>query len=423
MRIVSIITAVVVVISLYFLVFERNALRAVSDGAPVSTLVDAATQDTDAETDAPAPVGAKDENKSEKQPIKVIAVKSVAREIDTAVILRGQTKAARSVDVRAETSGQVISDPLRKGALIEKDQLLCELDPGTRLAMLADAQARLAEAKARVPETEARLDEAQSRLEEAKINFNAAEKLAKEGYATETRLASTQAAVRSAESGVAAARAGFEATSAGIQSAEASVAAAAKEIDRLVLRAPFSGLFETDTAEIGSLLQPGAVCGTVIQLDPIKIVGFVSETELPRVEMGAPARAALISGQTVEGQFTFISRSADQLTRTFAVEIDVPNPDLVISDGQTAEIEIGARGLKAHLLPQSALTLNDEGALGIRAIEADNSAMFHEVTLLRDTAQGVWLAGLPEETNVILVGQEYVQDGIIVEPTYREMTQ
>ena len=95
----------------------------------------------------------------------------------------------------------------------------------------------------------------------------------------------------------------------------------------------------------------------------------------------------------------------------------------MISDGQTAEIEIGARGLKAHLLPQSALTLNDEGALGIRAIEADNSAMFHEVTLLRDTAQGVWLAGLPEETNVILVGQEYDQDGIIVEPTYREMTQ
>lgn len=423
MRIVSIITAIIVVIGLYFLVFERDALRQVSDGAPVETLVEAATAKDDPSQIKAAPVAAKDENVTEKTPIKVIALKSLAREIDTAVVLRGQTKAARSVDVRAETSGQVTSNPIRKGALVTEGDLMCELDAGTRMANLADTQARLVEAKARVPETEARLDEAKSRLEEATINFTAAEKLAKDGYATETRLASTQATVRAAEAGVATARAGFEATSARIQSAEAAVAASAKEIDRLVMRAPFSGLLESDTAEIGSLLQPGALCGTVIQLDPIKIVGFVSESELPRVELGAPARAALISGQNITGEVTFISRSADQLTRTFTVEIAVPNPDLTISDGQTAEIEIGARGSKAHLLPQSALTLNDQGALGIRAIEADNSALFHEVTLIRDTAQGVWLAGLPEELNVIVVGQEYVNDGILVDPTYREMSQ
>ncbi len=423
MRIVSIITAIIVVIGLYLLVFERDALRQVSDGAPVETLVEAATAKDDPSQIKAAPVAAKDENVTEKTPIKVIALKSLAREIDTAVVLRGQTKAARSVDVRAETSGQVTSNPIRKGALVTEGDLMCELDAGTRMANLADTQARLAEAKARVPETEARLDEAKSRLEEATINFTAAEKLAKDGYATETRLASTQATVRAAEAGVATARAGFEATSARIQSAEAAVAASAKEIDRLVMRAPFSGLLESDTAEIGSLLQPGALCGTVIQLDPIKIVGFVSESELPRVELGAPARAALISGQNITGEVTFISRSADQLTRTFTVEIAVPNPDLTISDGQTAEIEIGARGSKAHLLPQSALTLNDQGALGIRAIEADNSALFHEVTLIRDTAQGVWLAGLPEELNVIVVGQEYVNDGILVDPTYREMSQ
>lgn len=422
MRIVSIITAIVVVIGLYFLVFERDALRAVSNGAPVETLVEAATDDT--VEDAPAaPIAAKDENTSEKLPIKVIAVKSTAREIDTAVVLRGQTKAARSVDLRAETSGQVISNPIRKGTFVNEGDLMCELDAGTRMSNLADAQARLVEAKARVPETEARLDEAKSRLEEATINFTAAEKLAKEGYATETRLASTQAAVRAAESGVATARAGFESTSARIQSAEAAVASAAKEIDRLVMRAPFSGILESDTAEIGSLLQPGALCGTVIQLDPIKIEGFVSESELPRVEMNAPARATLISGQKIEGQVTFISRSADPLTRTFSVEIDVTNADLAISDGQTAEIEIGARGSKAHLLPQSALTLNDSGALGLRTIQDDNSALFQEVTLIRDTAQGVWLTGLPEVVNVIVVGQEYVNDGILVEPTYREITQ
>ena len=140
-------------------------------------------------------------------------MKSTAREIDSAVVLRGQTEAARSVVLRSETSGQVISQPLRKGHVVAAGETLCELDPGTREANLADTIARLKEAEARVPETQARQDEAKARLEEAKINFNAADKLAQGGFASETRVASTQAAVRSAEAAVESAKAGFDATS------------------------------------------------------------------------------------------------------------------------------------------------------------------------------------------------------------------
>jgi len=307
--------------------------------------------------------------------------------------------------------------------MINPNQVLCQLDPGTRSTSLADTVARLAEAKARVPETQARLEEAQSRLEEAQFNLNAAEKLAEGGYATETRVTSAQAATRSAEASVATAKAGFETTRSRIQSAEAAVASAEKEIERLTLKAPFKGILETDTAEIGSLLQPGSLCATIIQIDPIKVVGFVPENEVQRVQLGARAATQLVSGQAVFGNVTFISRAADPLTRTFRVEIDVANPERSIRDGQTAEILIASEGKKAHLLPQSALTLNDEGNLGLRLVGAGDIATFQEVDLLRDTIEGVWLAGLPDEVAVIVVGQEYVNDGVKVAPTYREMTQ
>ena len=207
--------------------------------------------------------------------ISVIVVDSTAEIIDSAVTLRGETAAARLVEVRSETSGQVINEPLRKGETVIEGQILCRLDPGTREATLADAVASLAEAKARVPETQARLDEAEARLSEAKINFNAANKLSKGGYASETRVASAEAAVRAAEASIASANAGFDTTRSKIQSAEASVAVAKKEIERTSLKAPFSGILETDTAELGTLLQPGALCAKIIQLDPIKLVGFV----------------------------------------------------------------------------------------------------------------------------------------------------
>ena len=409
MKLIPLITAILVTGFLYFLVFEREELIAFAQ-----------TSGTEAADDAPE---TSEEAAGLAQIIRVFALKSEARQIDSAVIMRGETEAARSVEVRAQTSGQVVSEPLRKGSYVTADQTLCQIDVGTREASLAEANARLAEARARVPEAQARLDEAMARLDEAKINDNAASKLSEGGFASETRVASAQAAVRAAEAAVAAAKSGLQSTGAGIQSAEAAIASVKKDIDRLKITAPFEGLLETDSAELGSLMQPGALCATILQLDPMKLVGFVPETDVDRVEIGALAGARLSGGQEVQGRVTFLSRSADQTTRTFRVEIQVPNADLKIRDGQTAEIIVAADGAKAHLLPQSALTLNDDGDLGVRIVDDNSLAQFRALSLLRDTSEGVWVAGLPEVADVIVIGQEYVVDGVAVEATFEEPKQ
>ena len=274
------------------------------------------------------------------------------------------------------------------------------------------------------PEAEARLDQAVAQLAEARINQNASTKLSAGGFASTTRVANAEANVATALASVESARAGVQAAQAGIQSAQANVATAEKELERLLIRAPFAGLLESDTAELGTLLQPGDLCATVIQLNPIKLVAFVPETEVTRVKVGAPARATLATGQTdVTGQVTFLSRAADETTRTFLVEIEVANTDMNISDGQTAEILVAGEGATAHLLPQSALTLNDDGVLGIRSIDEDAIVAFHPVQLLRDTPEGVWLTGLDDSVDVIVLGQEYVIAGVRVAPTYRDLVQ
>ena len=143
-----------------------------------------------------------------------------------------------------------------------------------------------------------------------------------------------------------------------------------------------------------------------------------------RVSLGAMAGARLAAGgEEVTGQVTFLSRSADPQTRTFRVEIEVPNDDLRIRDGQTAEIAIASAGVKAHLLPQSALTLNDDGTLGVRLVDEDAVVSFAPVEIMRDTMDGTWVTGLPDVANVIVVGQEYVTAGVTVAPTYDEVTQ
>ncbi|MEM8578624.1 MAG: efflux RND transporter periplasmic adaptor subunit [Pseudomonadota bacterium] len=428
MRVFPLLLALIAAGIVYFAVIDRDtAVAALTDIGVI--------QPEDAEVAEAEEAPAAEDAPDAPSLFKVVAMRSAVQEIDSAVILRGQTEAHRQVEVRAETTATVVSEPLRKGAFVEAGDLMCELDPGTRFAMLTEARARLleaegrlAEARARVPENEARLVEARARVAEAEVNQNAAARLSQDGFASQTRVRNTEAALASAEasveaalSGLSAARSGIQSAEAGIESAKASIATAEREIERLEIRAPFSGLLESDTAELGSLLQAGGLCATVIQLNPIKLVAFVPETEVSRIKVGARAGARLAAGGgDVTGTVSFLSRSADMTTRTFRVEIDVPNEDLRLRDGQTAEILIQADGARAHRLPASAMTLNADGALGIRAVGADGIVEFVPVRLVRDTPDGVWLAGLPDTLDVIVVGQEYVTEGVEVAVTYRE---
>lgn len=414
MKIIPVITAIVVSATLYFLVFERERLMSFAQGASVTET------ETETETASTQVVTAAEPTDDVEDAVGVVAVHSAAQTVDSAVILRGRTEAARQVSVAAETTGLVVSEPLRKGAFVNAGEALCRLDPGTREASLAEARARLAEAEGRVPEAQAGLTEANARVREAEINLNAARQLSQDGFATETRVASEQAAMDSAIAGVQRANSAVTAAEAGIEASEAVVASAEREIERLQILAPFAGLLETDTAELGSLMQPGALCATIIQLDPIKLVGFVPELDVGKISVGAIAEAYLSNGSKVQGRVTFLSRSADELTRTFRVEVAVPNDDLAISDGQTAEILVAAEGRTAHLIAQSSLTLDDDGVLGVRTVSADNIAIFMPVTVLRDTAEGVWVTDLPETVDIITVGQEFVIDGVRVAPTFYE---
>lgn len=400
MRLMPLLTAVIVSISLYVLVFEREALLAFAQVATGT-----------AEQADPA---------DDIRPVSVVAMTSVAQSVDSAVVLRGRTEAARQVTVASETSGQVISEPIRKGAFVEAGAILCELDAGTRLSSLAEVRARLTEAQGRVPEAQAGVSEARARVREAEINVNVARQLNTDGFASETRLISAEAALESANAGLQRATSQVASAQAGIEAAQAGVAGAEREIERLQILAPFAGLLESDTAELGTLMQPGSPCATIIQLDPIKLVGFVPEVDVGKITLGAMAGARLASGAEVVGRVTFLSRSADEQTRTFRTEIQVPNADLAIRDGQTAEILVASDGRSAHLLPASAMTLDNNGQIGVRIVGEGSIARFVPLTVLRDTVDGILVTDLPETVDVIVVGQEYVTDGVPVIVTMQE---
>src|SRR5210317_2234003 len=109
MKLVPFLTAILVTVFLYFLVIERETFfefAGLSKAAETEEVVES--------TEAPTPSS----EESEEKVVSVIARRSEAQTIDSAVVLRGDTRAARQVELRSETSGQVISEPLRKGTFV-----------------------------------------------------------------------------------------------------------------------------------------------------------------------------------------------------------------------------------------------------------------------------------------------------------------
>lgn len=294
-------------------------------------------------------------------------VPETVRQID--VVLRGRTEAARAVVVRSETAGVVAATPAAEGGFVRKGQVLCRLAVDAR---------------------QASLDQARAMLRSRQLQRQAAQQLAEKGYRSQTQVLEAQAA---------------------LDAAQAQVRQAEIALSQVNIRAPFDGVFDKREAEIGTYLAPGQACGTMIELNPLLVVGDVPETDAARLRVGAPATAKLVSGQALSGRVRYVAQDADPQTRTYHIEVSVQNPRMDVRSGLSAELRIGAGAGAAHLLPVSALVLDAAGRQGVRYVLADNRVAFAPVTVLEQTGDGMWVSGLSGPVRLITVGQSFVADG------------
>lgn len=292
------------------------------------------------------------------------------------VVLRGKTKNKRTVDVKAETSGRIVERPVERGSHVEKGDVLCRISMEDRYAALTEAK---------------------EAVNQARIEYEGSLRLKERGFQSETAIAQ--------------AKAKLAATQANLERSEL-------EIQRTQIRAPFDGVVEDVHQEVGDYVAPGGTCVTVVDLDPMLLIGQVAEKDVPRLKVDLPVEGVLSDGRVVEGPVTFIGQQSDPATRTYPVEIQIANPDYSLRSGLTTEIRIPVREVMAQKISPALFALDDAGNIGVRTVNDQGRVEFHNVEIVRDAPDGVWVSGLPELTTLITVGQELVVPGELVEVDY-----
>lgn len=181
------------------------------------------------------------------------------------------------------------------------------------------------------------------------------------------------------------------------------------ELNRTEVKAPFSGYLEM-IVKPGNFLERGQVCATIIQLNPITFVAEVPESDINKVEEGQEVVLNLITGESIIGNLSFVSKSASNLTRTFKVEAEIKNEKGMIRDGITSEMIIRTSKIYAHKISPSVLMLNDKGILGIKVIENGDRVKFLPIDILEDSEDGIWITGVPNNIQLIIQGQGFVEN-------------
>ena len=304
----------------------------------------------------------------------VAVVPSQSEVVTQYFVAEGQAVPDRTTSIRAESTGQIAEVFVSKGDTVGTGQLIARFD-------VTRADADLARAK--------------EELNRAQRDFDNAEKLVERGVATNDRLSATRAA---------------------LANANAAVINAEESLGNSEITAPFAGRLEDLSLNAGEFVSAGSQVGLIVDNTPLSVTIQVPQQSLRDLEKGQAAEVIFITGEERDGIVTFIGTSADSATRTFLAEISVENEDGAVPAGVSAEIRIPTGETVAHFMSPATLSLGPNGALGIKTVDDNNTVVFTPVVIERAQTDGIWVSGLPEQANIITIGQGYVNDGQVVDP-------
>ena len=292
-----------------------------------------------------------------------------AKPVEQFIVAQGQAEPNRTVTIRAETMGQVAEILADEGAVVAAGDVIVRLEANDR---------------------QARIDRAEARVREQQSAFEASETLGKKGYQSQRQA---------------------DQIFSSLQTAKAELEQARIELEHIDIKAPFEGVVLSSPVELGTYVDVNGEVSTIVDNDPLVVSLRITQQNISNIKVGQAAFLKFATGQERDGKIRYIAARADEGTRTFRVEVELPNPNGEIPSGISAEAKIPTGSVMAHFVSPAALSLNDEGKLGVKMVNEDNRVVFNTASIVMSDVNNAWITGLPAHARIITLGHGFVQIG------------
>jgi len=358
-------------------------------------------------------VGCKKQNAFIPPPPPELGVAHALREeVIPYLEMTGNAVAVNQVDLVARVQGFLQAINYQDGAAATKGDILFVIEPAPYEVRLQQAQASLAATQAQVTQSEAEF-ERQSSL--GRNDF-------------------------SSRSAVDQARALRDSNQANLANSQAGVTQAAINLGYTRVTAPFDGQVTAHQVSVGGLVgvTGPTTLATIVQLDPIRVTGTVSEQDVLRIKATMPKRRLEPSdiasvpievgrmnepGYPHHGTLDYVAPALDASTGTLQVRGVLPNAERSLLPGMFVRIRIPLAQQKslALLVPDLALGA-DQGGRYLLVVDKDNIVQQRPVrtgTMVGDLR--VITSGLEVEDRVVVSGLAKAIPGAKVSPKEIEM--
>jgi RND family efflux transporter MFP subunit len=323
--------------------------------------------------------------------VQIVAPESLS---ETSV-LTGVLEAYRAVAVVCEVSGEIVSVRKDLGDHVSKGEILASVDKKVPRENLNQAEAALMAAKAA--------------QEVARVDFSRDSTLFADGTISKAVFARSSLALTAAEAEFLAARAGRE--------------LAARQLANTEIRAPFSGDVSWRFAEIGGYVAPGMPAFRIVNIDSLRLRLGVSQSNMPRLRPGMEVRITsdALQNRVFDGHVRAVSPEADEMTRTFPVDVVLPNPKgHPLKDGLVVRASLVLDRHDGILaVPREAVLR--QGELAFVFVIEDSLARRRDIhlgTLINN--HYVVERGLAPGDQLVMVGMQNLRDGMpVFVETYR----
>lgn len=346
-------------------------------------------------------------------PPQVGVAHPLRQEVTPYLELTGNAQAVNQVDLVARVQGFLQAIDYQDGASAKQGDTLFVIEP-------APYEARLQQARASLAATQAQLTQAQ-------VEFNRQSSLGKSDF--------------SSQSAVDQARAARDSNQANLANLQAGVTQAAVNLGYTRVTAPFNGQVTAHQVSIGGLVgvTGPTTLATIIQLDPIRVIGSISEQDVLRIKATMPNRPfepSDIANVQIEvgrmneadyphhGTLDYVAPALDPATGTLMIRGILSNSERALLPGMFVRMRIPLARQKslALLVPDVALGF-DQGGRYLLVIDKDD--VVRQRPVRTGEAVGdlrVITSGLAAEDRVVVDGLRKAIPGAKVVPNETEMT-
>ena len=225
--------------------------------------------------------------------IKVETLIFRAEQIDQSIVIQGQTVYNKKIDVKSETTGNITNISFDRGDKVQVNKNLLNISIENRKEVLASVEKDIERLNKELIINEKNRDNLLSKNAELiklyEIEYLSAKQLIDKGLSSKSKLSLASFNLANAKSDQIDINLKYETQLANLESQIASYQSQLKkinlDIENTQISAPFDGIITNKNIEISDYVTPGNILLTIVNLNPIKVQGYLSEFDVNKVQL------------------------------------------------------------------------------------------------------------------------------------------